>query len=76
MVGSSSPTTPPWSKAAPMNIRWDREQGASAVEYSLIVVAIAAVIVAVVFAVGKYTEGNFGATCSELDSQMTVSASC
>jgi Flp pilus assembly pilin Flp len=52
------------------------ETGASAVEYSLIVVAIAAIIVAIVFAVGSFTEGNFGSTCSELDSQMTVSASC
>jgi Flp pilus assembly pilin Flp len=52
------------------------ETGASAVEYSLIVVAIAAIVVAIVFAVGHLTEDNFGATCSELDSQMTVSATC
>ena len=52
------------------------ETGASAVEYSLIVVAIAAIVVAIVFAVGAFTEGNFGATCSELDSQMSVAATC
>ena len=49
-----------------------RERGASSVEYSLIVVAIAAIIVAVVFAVGRMTEGNFGATCNELKGQITT----
>ncbi|MGH3385403.1 MAG: Flp family type IVb pilin [Nocardioidaceae bacterium] len=39
------------------------ELGATAVEYALMVVAIAAVIVAVVFAIGLATDGNFGDTC-------------
>ena len=40
-----------------------REDGASAVEYSFLVAAIAAVIVLVVFAVGKFTEGSYATTC-------------
>ncbi len=52
------------------------EGGASAVEYSLIVAAIAAVIIALVFSLGKLTEGNFKTTCDEMDSQMSVSATC
>ena len=42
------------------------EDGASAVEYSLIVVAIAAIIVIVVFAVGQYTGGAFSESCASL----------
>lgn len=42
------------------------DAGASAVEYSLVVVAIAAIIVLVVFAVGKYTGSAFSNTCDSL----------
>jgi pilus assembly protein Flp/PilA len=42
------------------------EDGASAVEYSLIVVAIAAVIVLVVFAVGRLTGATYSTTCTNL----------
>lgn len=42
------------------------ESGASAVEYSLIVAAIAAIIVLIVFAVGEFTGGMFDDTCSNL----------
>lgn len=45
------------------------EDGASAVEYSLIVVAIAAILVAVVFAIGGYTQANYHQTCSTWSSQ-------
>lgn len=40
-------------------LRATRDRGASAVEYSLLVVAIAAIIVAVVFAIGVTTKGSF-----------------
>jgi pilus assembly protein Flp/PilA len=51
------------------NKRTDNELGASAVEYSLIVVAIAAVIVAVVFVIGGYVQGQFQDTCSAMDGE-------
>jgi pilus assembly protein Flp/PilA len=43
------------------------DEGASAVEYGLLVAAIAAVIVAVVFVVGGYVEGAFNDTCAGLE---------
>lgn len=53
------------------------ETGASAVEYSLIVAAIAAIIVLIVFAVGEYTGSAFSNTCDSLASgEFTGSHSC
>ena len=46
-----------------------RDEGASAVEYGLIVVAIASVIVAVVFVIGGYVQGHFQGTCSALEAE-------
>lgn len=46
--------------------RENREQGASAVEYGLMVAAIAAVIVVVVFALGGVVKGAFDNTCKGL----------
>jgi pilus assembly protein Flp/PilA len=42
------------------------EEGASAVEYGLLVAAIAAVIVALVFALGAYVRGAFQTTCDNI----------
>ena len=42
------------------------ETGASAVEYGLLVAAIAAIIVLIVFAVGKFVKAGFEDTCSSL----------
>ena len=42
------------------------EDGASGVEYGLLVAAIAAVIVLVVFAVGTYVHGAFHQTCDAI----------
>ena len=42
------------------------ERGASAVEYSFLVAAIAAILVLVVFAIGKYTGAAFNDTCDSL----------
>lgn len=44
------------------------EVGASAVEYSLIVAAIAAILVLVIFAVGKFTGQAYDDTCDSLAS--------
>lgn len=50
------------------------EAGASAVEYGLLVVAIAAVIAAVVFVLGMEVQGLFTTTCTSV--QARVSGSC
>lgn len=42
------------------------EDGASAVEYGLLVAAIAAIIVLIVFAIGKFVKAGFADTCSGL----------
>ena len=44
----------------------DEERGASAVEYGLLVAAIAAIIVLIVFAIGKFVKAGFQDTCSGL----------
>jgi pilus assembly protein Flp/PilA len=43
------------------------DDGASAVEYGLLVAAIAAVIVIVVFVVGGYVQGAFNDTCAGIE---------
>lgn len=52
------------SKAA----RTTAEKGASAVEYGLMVAAIAALIAGTVFALGGFVKGAFDKTCSALSS--------
>ena len=52
------------------------EFGASAVEYALIVVAIAAVVVAAAVALGSITTSMFSDTCSQLDSHVSATAAC
>ncbi len=53
------------------------EAGASAVEYGLLVAAIAALVVAVVFALGGVVKGVFNSTCTKVGTQASVStASC
>jgi pilus assembly protein Flp/PilA len=42
------------------------DDGASAVEYGLLVAAIAAVILLVVFALGKVVKGSFQDTCNSI----------
>jgi pilus assembly protein Flp/PilA len=48
--------------------RTARDRGASAVEYGLMVAAIAAVIVGVVFGLGTLVKGAFSTTCSAVAS--------
>ena len=50
--------------------------GASAVEYALIVVAIAAVLVIVVFAIGRVTKSTFTSTCSNWNTAANTSGAC
>jgi pilus assembly protein Flp/PilA len=47
-----------------------KDRGASAVEYGLMVAAIAAVIVAVVFGLGNLIHGAFQQTCASVDSSV------
>ena len=46
--------------------RPDDERGASAIEHSLLVAGIAAILVVVVMAVGGQTLGLFGQTCDSM----------
>ena len=48
------------------------EEGASAVEYGLLVAAIAAIIILVVFAVGSWVKGAFKDTCDSFNSAGAV----
>jgi pilus assembly protein Flp/PilA len=43
------------------------DDGASAVEYALLVTGIAAIIILVVFALGTFVKGTFKDTCSSID---------
>ena len=57
--------------------RATRDSGASAVEYGLLVAAIAALIVIVVFALGGLVRDVFKNTCSKIDARSaSVSATC
>lgn len=57
--------------------RRDDENGASAVEYGLLVAAIAAIIVLIVFAIGKFVKQGFQDTCNGLDAGISASpATC
>lgn len=52
------------------------EEGASAVEYGLLVAAIAAVIVIIVFLLGGLIKGAFSKTCGAISTGGTSGASC
>ncbi len=56
--------------------RRENEKGASAVEYGLLVAAIAAIIVLIVFAIGKFVNQAFTDTCNGLKTSITASATC
>jgi pilus assembly protein Flp/PilA len=49
------------------------EDGASAVEYGLLVAAIAGVIVAIAFILGTVVNSQFSNTCNSIDQQMASS---
>jgi pilus assembly protein Flp/PilA len=52
------------------------EDGASAVEYGLLVAGIAALIVAVVFLFGGMIKNVFSNTCTKVATQSSVASSC
>ena len=52
------------------------ETGASAVEYGLLVAAIAALIVIIVFALGGVVQEVFQNTCDEIQSGASTTADC
>ena len=51
-------------------------RGASAVEYGLLVVGIAAVLAVAVYALGAITGGSYTDTCERLDVATNASANC
>jgi pilus assembly protein Flp/PilA len=51
-----------------------RDRGASAVEYGLLVAAIAAVIVAAVFGIGTLVNGVFTDATNDINNQITPTA--
>jgi len=57
-------------------MREKRDRGASAVEYGLMVAAIAAVIVAIVFSLGGVIRQVFGNTCNEVQGRTPGSPAC
>ncbi len=54
-----------------------KDAGASAVEYALLVSSIAALIILVVFAIGKFVQAEYDVTCDGLANapQSTIAAS-
>lgn len=50
------------------------DDGASAVEYGLLVAGIAALIVAVVFVLGGFIKGAFSNTCTAISGHITNAA--
>ena len=52
------------------------DNGASAVEYGLLVAAIAAIIVVLVFAIGKLVQGGFSTTCTSMATNTSSTATC
>ncbi len=56
--------------------RFDREEGATAVEYGIMVAAIAAVIVAVVFVLGNQVDKSFTDTCSADQAVVSAAGTC
>lgn len=51
-----------------------QDTGATAVEYGLMVAAIAAVIVAIVFGLGSLVQTVFTDTCNSIDAQNSTTA--
>lgn len=57
-------------------MRDTKDLGASAVEYGLMVAAIAAVIVGIVFGLGGVIQEVFTDTCNSIDSKVIAEADC
>ncbi len=59
-----------------LNAKRQSEEGASAVEYGLLVAAIAAAIVAIVFFLGDVVLEAFTDTCTAISAEETIEANC
>lgn len=57
-------------------VRLNDDEGASAVEYGLLVAAIAAVIIIIIFALGGVVKGVFKKTCDSISTNASVSGNC
>jgi len=53
-----------------ISLRRERDEGASAVEYALIVSVIAAVIVVVVVALGGVMQSSYSSSCTSIGHEM------
>ena len=58
----------------PTGLRRRTDDGATAVEYGLLITAIAAVIVVIVFALGGVVADLFGGTCDKVNDQVAASS--
>ena len=56
--------------------RQQDERGASAVEYGLLAVAVAALIVIIVFALGGVVGDLFGQSCDNIHAKASTSTTC
>lgn len=64
-------------QALRVNAKRKSEDGASAVEYGLLVAAIAAIIVVIVFALGGVVDEVFNDTCTEITTEAEdIAATC
>ncbi len=52
-------------------LRATKDEGASAVEYGLLVAAIAALVVVIVFALGGLVQDVFASTCDSIKSNVS-----
>lgn len=52
------------------------EDGASAVEYALLIALIAAIIVVAVFALGSLVKKVFHQTCTSIQTDSSITATC
>jgi pilus assembly protein Flp/PilA len=57
-------------------MRSGHDRGASAVEYGLMVAAIAAVIVGIVFGLGTLVKSAFSTTCTNIKNSVPTTATC
>jgi pilus assembly protein Flp/PilA len=53
-----------------------RDRGASALEYGLLVSALAAVVIAIVFALGTVSRHYFSQNCEDLGAGMSPTVDC
>lgn len=74
-TGSDAPVDAPVDAAADA-LRPRDERGASATEYGLLAVAIAAIIVIIVFALGGVVEEMFSDSCSSIQNSAGTTADC